>query len=106
MWFVIDKIWLKSTSVILEAFLFLSMCITMESNVIGNLINLRFIVCKVCLCPYFISGFLQKGRHSTYKTVYVQRAFASRCTLYVTAVPGARPKTAAVTLWSAHRLSH
>lgn len=42
----------------------------------------------------------------TYKTVDIQRAFASRCTLYVTAVPGAGPKTAAITLWSAHRLSH
>ena len=45
-------------------------------------------------------------RQSTYETVHVQRAFTSRCTLYVTAVPGACPKTAAVTLWSAHCLSH
>lgn len=43
---------------------------------------------------------------STYKTVQVQRAFTSRCTLYVTAVPGARPKTTAITLRGTHRLSH
>lgn len=49
---------------------------------------------------------VERSWRSTYKTVHVQRAFTSRCTLYVTAVPGARPKTAAITLWSAHRLSH
>ena len=46
------------------------------------------------------------AKRSTYKAVDVQRAFTSCCTLYVTAVPGARPKTAAITLRSAHRLSH
>lgn len=48
----------------------------------------------------------ERRRQSTYKTVYIQRAFTSCCTLYVTAVPGARPETTAIALRSAHRLSH
>lgn len=45
-------------------------------------------------------------RCSTYKTVSVQGAFTSSRTFDVTAVPGACSKTAAITLRSAHRLSH
>lgn len=46
------------------------------------------------------------GAATTHEAVGVQRAFASRCTLDVAAVPGARPEAATVTLRSAHHLSH
>lgn len=46
------------------------------------------------------------GAATTHEAVGVQRAFASRRTLDVAAVPRAGPEAATVTLRSAHHLSH
>lgn len=68
---------------------------------------------KKCVCFYLMRELKSRNLHhpgcsdrSTYKTVSIHRAFTSGCTLYVTAVPRARPKTATVTLWCTHHLCH
>lgn len=88
----LPQIWLSSSSG-----LFFWVKIKLEKNV----------------CFYLMQKIKSRNLHhpgcsdrSTHKTVGVQGAFTSGCTLYVTAVPGARPKTATVTLRCAHHLSH